>query len=124
MPAMRAVFVGDGERPKRMRGTATVGPSRLRIELAVEDRSRMAGGAVEFHLYQGKRFLLPFYSGFAASRGRSFPVTIKSVQLRVGRRGRARLSIDPPSPLDFTLHLYGAADALRTMLATFLAAGK
>lgn len=116
---VRVVYASDGEKPQRMRGAVTVKPSRLRIDLAIAKRGRIREHVIEFRLYRGRPSLLPFSSWFAASLGRSLPVTTENVKSQVIRPGQVRLSIDPPTPLDFTLHIYGTEEFIHATLATF-----
>jgi hypothetical protein len=119
---LRAVFVSDGEKPERMRGAVRTGPSRLCVDLVAEKHSQLREIAIEFRLYRGRRLLLPFTSWLAASFGRPLPVAADNFCVQAHRPGRARLSIDPPSPLDFTLHLYGPDEFMRSIHAAFVAA--
>ena len=116
---VRAVFASDGEKPQRMRGTVTVELSRLRFDLAVKKRGWAPQRTIKFRRYWGRPFYLTFFSWLAAGWGACLPVTAEHLCVRHMRRGQGRLSIDPPWPLDFTLHVYGTEESIRTMLATF-----
>ena len=115
---VRAVFASDGEKPQRMRGTVTVELSRLRFDLAVKKRGWAPQSTIKFRRYWGRPFYLTFFSWLAAGCGACLPVKAEHLCVRRMRRGRGRLSIDPPWPLDFTLHLYGPEVFIRTALAT------
>jgi hypothetical protein len=119
---VRVVFASDGEKPQRMRGTVTAQPSRLRIGLVIKKRGWICEHTIEFRLYHGKPFFLPFSAWLAASLDRSLPVIPDNIKTRMVRPTRWRLSIDPPSPLDFTLHIYGAETFIRSTVMTFAAA--
>lgn len=116
------VLAGDGERPRRERGTVTVEPSRLRVALGIKTCGWRGQHALVFWLYQGRPSLLPLSSWLAASLGRPLPVIPDNIRVRVLHAGRARASIDPPWPLDFTLHLYGTESFIQSTVATFVAA--
>lgn len=115
---VRLVFVGDGKKPQRARGVLDVQSSKLRISFLGIRASQEE--VYEFRLYRGKRFLLPLRSWLSGSFGAAMPVVANNVSTRVLSPARARLSIDPPWPFDFTLHVYGAEGLVRTTLETFV----
>jgi hypothetical protein len=105
--AVPAVFVSVDDAPRR---------AWLRVELGdgeIACSCRVRHGSFDeertFSFYQTKRrgFLLKLIAWRDATLSRPcrLPLSRACIQTRMGTR-RARVSLTPPRPLDFTLHIY------------------
>lgn len=102
---VRAVFHSDGERSQKISVAAEISPKRLTVTNVIRWRDKEAQNTLSFTLIDRSKLALYATSWFSASLGRALPVTLAHVIL-----DGPRWTIDPPWPLDFTLHLYSSSD--------------
>ena len=121
--AVPAVFEPEDGAPRRV---------WLRVDLADGEilcSSRMRHGSfheevsVSFYRTERRSFRLNLtaWRDVTFSRPCRLPLSRKCVEIRIGTHRRPRVSLTPPRPLDFTLHIY---DSPKLRLCALLAALK
>lgn len=101
-----SVFLSDDERPRRKAVAVRVSPGQLVVSHSVTFGDREHEYTFSFVNSNETGLALIGASWYAASFGLPFPITSKHVSLRGQGTRRGRLTITPPRPLDFTIHLY------------------
>ncbi len=103
---VRVVCASDGTRPRRHKASVAVRRGRLTVIQRVRYRNREMEQAFSFRLSRLGGCALFVWSWLSVVFDRPLPVTLASPSVRTADCRTPRLSIDPPWPLDFTLHLY------------------
>ena len=104
------VFQSDDDGPIRKLVNLVVSPGELSFDHPVDLRQQTVEHTFAFRLCMLPSVLVLVKSWLAASFGRPLPVRHRDLALRKSSARRRRLTIAPPWPLDFVVHLYGTDD--------------
>jgi len=101
------VFCTDDDRPLRKLVNVALSPGYLSLSLGSDFGGKTVEHTFAFQLCCLPSVLLLARSWFAVTLGRPAPIRRTDLVLRNRPPKRQRLTITPPWPLDYVIHLYG-----------------
>ncbi len=115
------VFRSDDDGPVRKHVNVVVSPGSLTCQHSAAYGHGSVEHTFSFFLCDLPSVLFFPRSWFAASFARPLPIRPKDLALRHLPPKRNRLTVSPPWPLDFVVHLYDSADCeVQTIMERFL----
>jgi hypothetical protein len=118
-----AVFAPDDGSPRRVWLRVDLGDGEILFSCRTRHKSFEEERSFTFYRTDRRGFLLNLtaWRDVTFSRPCRLPLSRKCIETRIDTRRRPRVSLTPPRPLDFTLHIY---DSARLPLCAILTALK